>query len=116
MYSVSDDIPFTSPIGATYVLSLDIFSYSQGQRPEIFSLSHGRQIFFDSFSVDFEIGSLGIMFNRATSLLNGENVVCFSRLVPDSRRRKRIPIGPIQLCGDTFNISIISEFKHDKCK
>lgn len=111
MYAISDDYPASHPIGARLVIPLDIFAYSSGQRPEIFSLSQRRQLFFDTFSVELELGSVGIVFDRATSLLSGESVVCFTNPVPDSRRRKRIPSIGARQCGDTFNITVTSKFK-----
>ena len=98
-----------SPIGARYVVQLEIFGFFGEQTPNIFSLSQRRQIFFDSFSVDLEIELITIVFNQASSLLNGETVVCFSGLPPDSRRRKRIPTGETRVCGNTFNIIISSK-------
>lgn len=109
MYAVSDVFSTSSPVGAPYIIPLDIFSFSHGQRPELFSLSQGRQLFFDSFTVDLEIGSLRIVFNSATSLLNGESVVCFTSPAAESRRRKRIPTLGVRLCGDTFTINIVSK-------
>jgi hypothetical protein len=66
---------------------------------------------FDRFFVDLEIGSLRIEFDRASSVLDGESVVCFSGLMPESRRRKRAQTGEIRMCGNTFNISIFSKYR-----
>lgn len=109
IYSVSDGLPSTFPLGARVNLIfsnflLPIFQ----QRVDIFSLSQRRFLVPSNITIDLEINSITVTFNNSIPSLTGDNVLCVLN-IPDSRRRKRIPINQMKQCGSIVNLNITSE-------
>ena len=102
-------LPDSLPIGAPAIIQLSATARFN-QDPVIYSITQGREIAPDRslYQVgEIEATLISLSFNNVPSSLSGENVVCFSTFVPDSRRRrKQVPLEGFRMCGEGFNLTI----------